>query len=149
MNLNILKIVLWGILVFSVTVVTPLSYMAFDNMPPYEYDVENSYIIPSETPVGRQLTVHWKLKKVNRTCSGSITRHVVDQDTSVRFSYDPTAAARTIDIHDDVLNRTFFLPPDVTTGKKWYYADADFACNPLQRFYPLRVRTPRLPFEVK
>lgn len=130
--------------------IVPVSYMAFDNQPPYEYDVEHSYIVPSVTPAGRQMTVHWKLTKVYRVCVGSITKHVVDQDTTVRFSYDPTPAARTIDIIDgDVLHRTFFLPPDVTTGMKWYFADGEFACNPLQHFYPLRVRTPRLSFEVK
>ena len=145
----ILKLILVFVAAFSLFVIAPISYMAFDNMPPYEYDAEKSYIVPKETPAGRQMTVSWKLKKINRVCIGSITRHVVDQDTMVRFSYDPTAAAATIDISDDVLNRTFFLPPNVATGKKWYYADAEFACNPLQRFYPLRVRTPRLSFEVK
>ncbi len=135
--------------VFSLLVVTPISYMAFDNQPPYEYDEQNSYVIPSKTPSGRQMVVHWKLKKINRVCTGSITRYIVDQETTVRVSYDPTAAARTVDLKDHVLNRTFFLPPDITPGRKWYYANAEFACNPLQHFYPLRVRTPRLSFEVE
>lgn len=135
--------------VFSMIVVTPLAYMMADNLPPYEYDAKRSYVVPSITAAGRQMTVHWYFKRVNRVCVGSITRFVVDQDTGVRFSYDPTAAARTIELGENKLVRTFYLPPDVTPGRKWYYADAEFACNPLQRIYPLRVSTPRLSFEVK
>jgi hypothetical protein len=134
--------------VFSLMVIAPIAYMLADNQPPYVYDEGKSYVVPSVTTAGRQMTVYWHFKKVNRVCIGSITRHVVDQDTGVRFSYDPTAAARTVELGDNLLTRTFFLPPDVTPGKKWYYADAEFACNPLQRIYPLRVRTPRLSFEV-
>jgi hypothetical protein len=132
----------------SFLVVTPVAFMFFDQMPPYVYDGENSYVVPTKTEAGRQMTVHWRLKKINRVCIGSITRYVVDQKTTVRYSYDPTPAARTAEIDDMTLSRTFFLPPDVTPGRKWYYADAEFACNPLQRLYPLRVRTPRLSFEV-
>lgn len=134
--------------VFTLLVITPLSYMIGDNAPPYEYDVGNSFVIPSHTLAGRQMMVHWKLSRVNRICPGSITRYIVDQETNVRISYDPTAAARTIEAADSSLDRTFFLPPGISPGKKWYYADAEFACNPLQHFFPLRVRTPRLSFEV-
>lgn len=133
---------------FTLLVVTPISYMMFDTLPPYEYDELQSYVIPEHTPAGRQMLVHWKFKRVNRTCVGSITRYVVDQETKIRISYDPTAAARTVDRDDMALDRTFYLPPNTVPGKKWYYVDAEFACNPLQHFYPLRVRTPRLTFEV-
>ncbi len=132
----------------SLFIVTPIAFMAFDRIPPYEYDAARSYVVPSQTNSGRQMTVHWHFARVNRVCVGSITRRVVDQESGIRFSYDPTAAARSVELEDTKLVRTFFLPQDVTPGKKWYFADAEFACNPLQRFYPLRVRTPRLSFEV-
>jgi len=134
---------------FSVLVVAPVSYMLFDNQPPYEYDADNSYVIPARTPAGRQMLVHWKFSRVNRICVGSITRYIVDKDTGVRVSYDPTPAAKNINEGDSALDRTFFLPPDTVPGKKWYYADGEYACNPLQHLYPLRVRTPRLSFEVE
>jgi hypothetical protein len=146
----LLRVLLVVLGIFSFAVIAPLAYMLADTTPPYEYDEENSYVIPSSTRAGKQMTVHWRFRKFNRVCVGVITRHVVDQETTVRFSYDPTAAAITEELSPGnmSLNRTFFLPPNIMPGKKWYYADAEFACNPLQRFYPLRVRTPRLSFEV-
>ena len=78
-----------------------------------------------------------------------MTRVIVDQQTGVRTYYDPTPAARTLDIEEMTLDRTFYLPPLITPGPKWYYSDAEFSCNLLQHFYPLRVRTPRLAFEVE
>lgn len=132
----------------SLLIIMPVAYMLFDRLPPYEYDEVESYIVPTKTASGRQMIVHWKLKKVNRVCVGSIVRNIVDQTSGIRISYDPTPAARTIDLGDMSLDRTFYLPSLITPGKKWYYADAEFACNPIQRLYPLRVRTPRLSFEV-
>lgn len=133
---------------FSTFIIGPLAYMLADNQLPYEYDVDASYVIPDVTPSGRQMTVHWKLKKVNRVCRGAITRTIVDRDTGVKTTYDPTPAAQTIDLGDMTLDRTFYLPPLITPGRKWYYSDAEFACNLLQQFYPLRTVTPRLPFTV-
>jgi hypothetical protein len=139
------KIIVSAIL--STLFVMPVAYMAADTTPPYTYYPEKSYIVPLETQSGRQILVHWALM-VNRVCQGAITRFVVDQDTGVRVSYDPAPAASTIELNDRGLDRTFYLPPNVTPGKKWYYAEGEYACNLLQRFYPLRVRTPRLEFTV-
>lgn len=132
----------------TLTIIAPLSYMIADNQPPYEYDSESSYIIPVRTGAGQQITVHWKFARINRVCLGTITRYIVDQHTNARISYDPTAAAVTIEFGMDYLERTFYLPQGVAPGKKWYYAEGSYACNPLQRFYPLVTRTPRLSFEV-
>ncbi len=134
--------------VVSVFVITPLAYMFADNQPPYEYGMDGSYVVPQHTQSGHQLRVHWKLKKVNRICIGSITRVIVDDVTGFKISYDPTPATKNIDMEDGTLDRTFYLPPLISPGRKWYYSDAEFACNLLQRLYPLRVRTPRLGFEV-
>lgn len=133
----------------SAFLIAPTVYMIADNQPPFEYDAERSYVVPRVTESGRQMLVHWEFKRINRICPGSITRYVVDRRTTARFSYDPTPAATTVEIGEDHLDRTFFLPQEVPPGPKWYYATAEFACNPLQRFYPMRVQTPRLPFEVK
>ncbi len=130
------------------TLLAPLVYMLADNQPPYVYDAEQSYVVPSRTTTGRQITVHWKLKQINRVCPGSITRYIVDDETGLRLSYDPTAAAKTIEVGDDYLDRTFYLPHGISPGKKWYYSEGDYSCNPLQYFYPLRTRTPRISFEV-
>jgi hypothetical protein len=129
-------------------VIAPLVYMLADNTPPYEYDAAKSYVVPSPTPSGQQLTVHWEFKVINRVCIGSVTRVIVDVKTKTRITYDPSSAARTIEFGDKYLDRTFFLPPLITPGEKEYYSEGEYACNPLQKFYPLRVTTPRLTFFV-
>jgi hypothetical protein len=132
----------------SLLVIAPTVYMLADDQPPYEYDVENSYVVPRQTRAGHQVTVHWKLSRINRVCPGVIIRTIVDALTGVRTTYDPAPAATTIDLMDNELNRTFLLPSGITPGSKWYYSDAEYACNPLQRFYPLKERTPRLSFDI-
>lgn len=137
-----------AVAIVASVIIAPMVYMMADNQPPYDYDGVNSQVIPSQTPAGRQLRVHWVLKRVNRICPGSITRTIVDQKSGTRISYDPAPAATNVELGDTELDRTFLLPPEIPPGKKWYYADAEYACNPLQRFYPLKLRTPRLSFEV-
>lgn len=132
----------------SFLAIAPIAYMAADNEPPYEYDAASSYIIPSHTPSGRQLTVHWRLKRVNRVCRGSVTRTIVDEVSGSRTTYDPTPSASNIEVGDVELDKSFYLPPNISPGPKVYYADSEYECNPLQHLYPLRVRTPRLHFEV-
>jgi hypothetical protein len=73
----------------------------------------------------------------------------VDVKTKERISYDPTLASRGVEVGDKFLERTFYLPAGITKGEKEYYADASFECNPLQMFYPLHVRTPRLRFTIQ
>lgn len=133
----------------SLFMIAPMAFMLADNQPPYEYDADGSYVVPNKTPSGNQIRVHWKFKSVNRICSGSITRSIVDVKTKERITYDPTIASTTVELGDKALDRTFFLPSGITRGEKEYYADAAFACNPLQRFFPLHVRTPRLRFFVQ
>lgn len=135
--------------IFSMFVVAPIVFMLADNQPPFEYDQECSYVVPNKTPSGNQIRVHWCFKTVNRICSGVITRSIVDAKTRERITYDPTYASSTADIGEKFLERTFFLPSGITPGEKEYYADAAFSCNPLQRIYPLHVRTPRLRFFVQ
>lgn len=125
------------------------AFMAADTMPPYEYDVENSYIIPSKAHDGDQITVMWKLKKVNRLCPGSNSRILFDPKTRVQLAtYDPTPAAISDSIKDGYLNRTFLLPRALPDGEIGYRADVCYICNPLQRIFPLCISTPELYFRV-
>ena len=130
-------------------VIAWVTFMTFDTTPPYEYDAGSSYVIPSKTQAGHQVTVHWKLSRVNRVCPGTVTRSVVDAVTKVRITYDPALAAQSVVPGDDELNRTFLLPSGISPGKKLYYADGSYGCNLLQRWWkPLVVRTPTLEFEI-
>lgn len=124
------------------------AYLLADNQPPYIYDIEQSYVIPSRASPGHQVAVHWSIK-VNRLCPGSIVRTIVDARTGARMSYDPTPGDMTIEPTDTVLDRTFLLPQGMGLGPKIYRANAEYACNPLQRIWPLKVQTPDLLFEVE
>lgn len=128
--------------------IAPLAYMYFDNQPPYEYDISNSYITPSKPHAERQVTVHWAFKSVNRICPGSIVRYIIDAQNKTKITYDATPAALSIDLKDLSLDRTFMLPPNVTIGPKIYRSEGFYICNPLQHFWPLRVSTPDLHFEI-
>lgn len=132
----------------SFLAIAPIAYMAADNEPPYEYDVGNSYVVPSHPRVEHQVTVHWALKKINRVCPGSIVRYIIDVDTRIKTTYDATAAASSVESGDYELDRSFMLPPNVTPGLKIYRAEGFYVCNPLQHFWPLRAVTPDLRFEV-
>ncbi len=132
----------------TLLIIAPLSYMIADNEPPYEFDAERSYVVPSKTPAGHQIVVHWHIIKINRVCPGSITRYIVDDETKAKISYDAVPSARQVEFGTRELNRTFLLPFGIHPGKKWYYSEGEYACNLLQRFYPLRVLTPRISFEV-
>lgn len=127
--------------------IAPITYMALDNVIPYEYDVANSYISPSKIRAGELITTHWKLSRVNRSCTGQITRVIVDTVNGVRTVYDPVPAIA-IGPNDEVFERTFVLPRGILPGPKTFHVEALFACNLLQRWFPLFERQPSLTFEV-
>lgn len=129
-----------------------VAFMAADNTPPYEYDVENSVIVPDlvkeET---QQVTVMWKIKRVNRICPGANLRQLFDPKTGVILAtYDAAPAATSSSLKDGYLNRTFTLPWAVLPpGKIGYRATVSYQCNMLQKFFPLVVTTPNLYFYVR
>lgn len=143
-----MRLVILASAVVSAFVVVPVAYMIADNLPPYEYDAEMSYLRPNPASPHQQMIVRWHFKKINRVCPGVVTRHIVDATSGARISYDPTPAATTIELADHYLDRTFTLPYAITPGPKLYYSDGEYTCNMIQRFYPLRVATPRLRFDV-
>lgn len=137
----------WLLAANMICIFGSFGYLIADNQPPYTYYPDESYVKPSTTYPGHQVEVYWKLK-VNRVCRGTAVRIIVDERTGARFSYDPTAATATIKLGDDHLRRTFLLPDGISPGKKMYRAEGEYVCNILQRFFPLKVVTPELQFEV-
>lgn len=141
-------------LIFGMVLMLPcawLAYMAADNQPPYEYDALNSRVVPSPAHDGDQITVKWKLAKVNRVCPGSNRRVLFDPKTRVILaSYDPTPAAISSNIEDGYLNRTFMLPRGLLPASDiGYRATVCYSCNLLQEFRPLCVSTPELIFRIE
>jgi hypothetical protein len=129
-----------------------VAFMVADTTPPYEYDIERSFIVPSRAHDGDQITVRWALAKVNRICPGSNRRVLFDPKTHVILaSYDPTPAAVSESIQNGYLNRTFLLPRGVLpSGKVGYRANVCYECNLFQKFIkPLCVATPNLFFQVE
>lgn len=132
----------------NLTVITgSISYMLADNQPPYTYDASKSYVKPNPAEMGHQVTVHWEFK-VNRMCKGFITRLIIDVRTGVVVSYDPIAALGR-PTGDFYMDRTFYLPDSIEPGMKIYRVSGEYSCNLLQRFWPLKVHTPDLYFEIK
>ena len=129
-----------------------IAFMAADNQPPYEYDVVNSYVVPSLADDGDQITVKWKLSRINRICPGSNCCVLFDKTTGVILAaYDPTPAAISSSIKDGYLNRTFLLPRGaLPSGEIGYRATVCYECNLFQKFIkPLCVTTPDLMFRIR
>ncbi|HJS08960.1 hypothetical protein GGQ85_003550 [Nitrobacter vulgaris] len=126
-------------------------FMAFDTTPPYEYDENASFVVPSPANDGDQVTVKWRLKKVNRECPGIAQRVLFDPKTKIILAnYDPIPAATSESVRDGYLNRTFALPRGLPSGPIAYRAEVCYGCNPLQQFVkPLCVPTPNLIFAVR
>jgi hypothetical protein len=128
----------------------PITYWALDNVRPYVFFPEESYIIPTAATGNDQMIVAWKVK-VNRQCDGLVRRELFDPRTKVVLSVYDAQPAHVGDISEDhgYFNRTFLLPRSIQTGKIGYRARLEYYCNPLQRWWPIRYSTPDLFFEVK
>ncbi len=130
-----------------------VAFMAADNQAPYGYDAANSYIIPAVADDdGDQITVMWKLLRVNRACPGASQRMLFDKKTGVILAtYDAAPAALTSSVKDGYLNRTFLLPRGaLPSGEIGYRATVCYECNHFQKFVrPLCVTTPDLTFRIR
>lgn len=146
-----MKILLFFIAAITSSIMGWFAFMAADNQPPYEYDLTASYIVPSVADEGSQITVKWKLAKINRVCPGSNQRTLFDPKTRVILaSYDPTPAAIADSIKVGYLNRTFLLPSSLPSGEIGYRAKVCYECNLFQKFIrPLCVTTPELTFRIR
>lgn len=126
------------------------AYMLFDTEPPYTYDATRSFIEPDRASGGDELTANWKVK-VNRFCPGTMQRQLFDPKTGAIIStYDavPMAPAGFVG-PDGYLRRNFMLPRAISKGRTGYRVNLCFACNPLQKQYPICTVTPDLFFEVR
>lgn len=130
-------------------VIGSLVFMWFDTIPPYEFDVSQSKIIPQVAESGMQIRVDWKVK-VNRICPGINIRELFDPITKTRLTiYDPVPTASDAALEgDDHLIRTFLLPRRISKGTVGYRAHLFYQCNWLQGFFPLKIDTPELFFEL-
>lgn len=132
-------------------ILVPISYWAFDNLKPYTYYTEGSYILPTSAMGNDQMIVSWHVR-VNRHCPGVVRRELFDPRVggAILAMYDAQASIDTIDgLGDQQINRTFLLPRAMPPGRTAYRSKLEFWCNPLQRLWPIRYETPALEFEVR
>lgn len=128
-----------------------LAFMMADNQPPYEYDVANSYVVPSPAFEGQQITVWWRISKVNRYCPGVGHRILFDPKTRVVLAdYDPSPTAEPGSVKEGYLPKTFLLPAKFSPPPEVGYRQTGcYGCNVYQQFVrPLCVNTPDLIFRV-
>lgn len=123
-------------------------WMAIDRDPPYEYLAGE--ILPPEPPIGTQVSVVWHVK-VRRFCPGWVQRDVTDQRGYLwRNIGSPVKDISGVKPGDEVhLVNTFELPKQLGAGPATYQANVRYHCNPLQRWWPIYVSTPKLWFEIK
>lgn len=120
------------------------SYLMADNEPPYEW--KGGWVRPDPAPIGAQVTVCWKIR-IKRFCPGLIYRQIIDS-REIIHNYDPVPAAAQEDVLDPFCV-TFKLPLDLPPGSAIYRVHADYYCNPIQHFWPIKVTTPELKFNLE
>lgn len=138
---------------FAVAIFAPTLWMAMDRDLPYER--VSGTIVPAAPVPGDFISVQWDIR-VRRLCPPSEPRNVTRQIvTSTGHIIDYAPVEGTFGTGNGVekmptteLVRTFQLPRDLQPGPATYYSKACFACNPLQRFWPVCVDKPKLTFEI-
>ena len=140
--------------VFITAIITSsLVYMLLDNVPPYDF--KSGRIEPNPATSGRNVNVIWDIE-VRRYCPGTVYRTIVGPITksnaSVVYFYDPIHAIISKSNVNDFRNKelivTFSIPFVQSIGAYNYAAKIDYECNWLQKFFPLRVNLPVVPFEI-
>ena len=136
----------------SVAIVAPLMWMLLDRDPPYTDHVGT--ITPADPAPGDWITVDWKLT-VHRVCHGWVQREIVDSQ-GVICNYDKQPAIRRDQLSNqqmgsppDRLNRSFPLCDRAAPGPARYRALTCYQCNPLQKWWPICVRTPNIQFTIR
>lgn len=126
------------LIVAGTAVLCAVMYAIFDTVPPYKYDVANSYIVPSPAMKNDQMLTKWKLiNNPSRYCQGANRRELFDPLTNVIIAqYDVGKAARSSSIEHGYVNISFTLPRNIPTGKIGYRARIKYQCNWLQRLFP-------------
>jgi hypothetical protein len=134
--------------------IAPVFWMIFlDRDQPYVHDYGT--ITPTDPKPGDQLTVQWIMKKVNRVCDGWVQREIIDSQ-GVICVYERQPAIRRDQLSaqqkggtPDRLMRSFPLCDRAAPGPAKYRAYTCYECNPLQKWFPVCVRTPDINFNIR
>jgi hypothetical protein len=121
-----------------------------DNVPPYKFFADESFIVPPEAGAGDEIAVWWKVKVNRELCAGVGHRVLFDPTTkAILTTYAPYRVATRLDLKDGYLIRKFILPKTgVVPGWVGYRSTLCYYCNPYQRYIaPMCVSTPDLFFK--
>lgn len=135
---------------FAVGVFAPIMWMAMDRNSPYE--VLKSEILPPSPAPGDTAIAKFKVK-VHKQCKASPDKNVkqfIIDATGRLFSFDPVPSLYSTETNlgSGEVTREIHIPKDVTPGPAHYRVSGQFACNPIQELWPVRIIVPDIPFEV-
>lgn len=132
-------------LVVSVGVAGPIAWQVFDRTLPFERT--SGLILPPDPHPGSQMTVKWE-GRINRHCSGTIRREIIDSQGKVHQIADVPSDI-TVLVSPTSFKRTFTLPSSVVPGPAFYKSTSYFVCNWTQRWWPIKGEFPAIPFNVQ
>lgn len=132
----------------AIFIVGPLTYLLSDRGAPYEY--LSGEVLPPVPHVADQISIHWRVR-VNRFCPGWVQRDITDKRGYVwRNTGGPVKIIPPVKQGAvvDIVN-TLDLPRQLGPQSASYQAHVCYRCNPLQRWWPICVSTPRLEFAIQ
>jgi hypothetical protein len=147
-KLNSVGMILWMITVLGFGCWA--SVMALDREPPFEYlpKEAGSRILPNPAPHAGLVSTDWKLSEPKRECPREIERVFVDRKTgAVVTTMDATPLLTATLTSKTSLSRSFLLP-EVLPDQIDYYVVARFRCNLMHVFFPIVIRSPKLPLDI-
>jgi hypothetical protein len=123
--------------------------MSADREPPF-VRLPESRIIPFDVRSEQTFDVHWELYvNTHRVCHpvGLVKRSIIDSAGKVTSFEDVPSIADPKNLRTK-LDRQLKLPMGITTGPARYHAETCFACNPVQKLWPICITQPDIPFNV-
>ncbi len=136
----------------SIAIVGPLTWMIMDREPPYTRLAGE--MIPAHPRQGDFVSVRWTID-VHKLCPPSeprnVTRRVVDS-VGTFTDYAPVEGvfgASGRGVQQQSITRAFQLPSSIEPGPARYHSTACFACNPVQKLFPVCVSTPEIQFTIE
>lgn len=133
----------------SVALFGPALWMVLDRDPPFV--VTNGRVDPITPVVNSSISVTWDVHPV-RSCqpssSATVTRAIVDSK-GVKHVYAPVPAVYGTPAQREVgeIHRMIPLPNNII-GPARYSSVACYACNPIQKYWPICIELPEIPFEI-
>jgi hypothetical protein len=131
-------------------VVAPLTFWIVDREPPiYRYDGK---MTPNLVQGGDWVTIEWNIRAV-RNCeewppNRGVTRVIIDSTGKLHDMEPTTAIAGKAESSKEEIKRRVRLPMGMTDGPARYRSVACFKCNWTQRWLPVCVSSPEIPFTV-